>query len=61
MARLGAEIEEDLPLLGSNRSIWLSMIECLPENLQHLLSQWLLKGGEAREFTRRKLLDHFID
>ena len=58
---LRVKIEEDRPLLGSNRAVCLGMIQTLPPSKKPRVDDWFERGGSNGGYEWVEFLNHFID
>ena len=58
---LRVKIEEDKPMLGSDRNICLEMFNSLPKEKQPRVDFWFREGGPERNYNWEKFLKHFED
>lgn len=56
---LRVKIEEDRPLLGSNRAVCLGMLGTLPRDKKCQVEHWFETGGLEGKYNWPEFLDHF--
>jgi hypothetical protein len=59
--QLRVKIEEDRALLGTDRSICLSMINTLPAKKKERVSYWFESGGPGGIYAWESFLEHFTE